>query len=401
MMALNRYRLRHLSKNGHYGAILASRLLQRPDRLLGLILISNNVANVFATSIATVIAVKLVGPYGYVVAPIILIPVILVFSETAPKTYAAIRPENIAFPVSRILLPLLKIGYPLIYVVNKASNALLIPFGIKKIEQEDTALSQDELRTVVREAGSAISSNHKKMLLSILDMENVVVDDIMVPRNELLGINLNDSAGDIIEQLLHSRHTRLLVYQNSIDDVLGILHVRQALWILNNKNKFDTTELKRLVREPYYLPEGTPLHTQMLNFQKQKQRVGLVVDEYGVIQGMVTLDDILEEIIGEFTTDMQTFKQNIQQQPDGSYFIDGTTTLRDINKQLDWHLPHNGTKTINGLILKNLENIPESGTSLRIENYALEITQMVDNAVKKVKIIQLVDDQEAPKNEKQ
>ena len=227
------------------------------------------------------------------------------------------------------------------------------------------------------------------MLLGILELEKVTVDDIMVPRNELVGIDLDDSIADILEQLTHCQHTRLIVYRENIDNIVGMLHVRRVLRILSRKKEFNIDELEKLTIEPYYLPEGTPLHTQMLKFQKQKRRIGLVVDEYGVLQGMVTLDDILEEIVGEFTTDLQTFNQDIQAQEDGSFFVDGSITIREINKRLDWKLSTEGPKTINGVILEHLEDIPEAGTSLRIDEYTFEITQVVDNAVKKVKILPL------------
>ena len=398
MMALNRYRLRHLVKENHRGATLVNTLLERPDRLLGLILVGNNIVNIFATSIITVISVRLVGPVGYVVGPELLIPVILVFAETAPKTYAAIRPEKVAFSSAYILTPLLKICYPIVWIVNKMSNTLLIPFGINTRKSEETSLSQDELRTIVHEAGAAISTNHQDMLLSILDMEKVTVDDIMVPRNELVGINLNDSIADIIGQLTHCQHTRLIVYRENIDNIVGMLHVRRILRILGRKTEFNIDELEKLTNEPYYLPEGTHLHTQMLKFQKNKRRTGLVVDEYGVLQGMVTLDDILEEIIGEFTTDLQNFNQDIIAQEDGSFFVDGGTTVRDINKQLNWNISTEGPKTVNGIIVEHLEDIPEKGTSLRIGDYTFEITQVVDNAVKKVKIFPLPDSSKTKKD---
>ncbi|MCH8976773.1 MAG: HlyC/CorC family transporter [Proteobacteria bacterium] len=389
MMALNKYRLRHLVKDKHRAAILASKLLEKPDRLIGVILFGNNVVNFLAAAIAIVIGFRLLGNYGAAASPFIIAIIFIIFAETAPKTYAAIRPEKIAFPSAYILTPLLKLCYPIVYIINKISNTLLIPLGINTDNIEDKPLSQDELRMIVLEAGGAISSNHQNMLLGILDMEKVTVDDIMVPRNELVGIDLDDSVADILEQLTHCQHTRLIVYRENMDNVVGMLHVRRVLRILNRKTGFSLDELEKLTIEPYYLPEGTPLHTQMLKFQQRKRRTGLVVDEYGVVQGMVTLDDILEEIIGEFTTDIQTFNQDIQPQEDGSFFVDGGTTIRDINKQLDWDLPMGGPKTINGVILEHLENIPESGTSLRMESYIFEITQVVDNAVKKVKIFPL------------
>jgi len=391
MMALNKYRLRHLVKEKHRTATLVSKLLEKPDRLIGVILLGNNVINFSAAAIATVIGFRLFGTYGVAASPFIIAIIFIIFAETAPKTYAVIRPEKIAFPSAYILTPLLKICYPIVYIINKISNTLLIPLGINTDSIEDKPLSQDELRSIVHEAGAAISSNHQDMLLGILELEKVTVDDIMVPRNELIGIDLDDSIADILEQLSHCQHTRLIVYRENIDNIVGMLHVRRVLRILSRKKEFIIDELENLTVEPYYLPEGTPLHTQMLNFQEQKQRTGLVVDEYGVLQGMVTLDDILEEIIGEFTTDLQTFNQDIQAQEDGYFFVDGSTTIRDINKRLDWELPTEGPKTINGVILEHLEDIPEAGTSLRINGYTFEITQMVDNAVKKVKIFPLPD----------
>jgi len=391
MMALNKYRLRHLVKDKNRAAILVSKLLEKPDRLIGVILFGNNVVNFLAAAIATVIGFRLWGDYGVAASPFIIAIIFIIFAETAPKTFAAIRPEKIAFPSAYILTPLLKLCYPIVFVINKISNALLIPFGINTKNMQEAPLSQDELRSIVHEAGAAISSNHQDMLLGILELEKVTVDDIMVPRNELDGIDLDDSIADILEQLTHCQHTRLIVYRENMDNIVGMLHVRRVLRILGRVKEFNTDELEKLTIEPYYLPEGTPLHTQMLKFQQQKRRTGLVVDEYGVLLGMVTLDDILEEIIGEFTTDLQTFNQDIQPQDDGSFFVDGGTTLREINKQLDWELPTEGPKTINGVILEHLEDIPEAGTSLRINGYTFEITQVVDNAVKKVKIFPLPD----------
>jgi Mg2+/Co2+ transporter CorB len=398
MMALNKYRLRHLVKDKHRAATLVSKLLEKPDRLIGVILFGNNVVNFTAAAIATVIGFRLLGDYGVAASPFIIAIIFIIFAETAPKTYAAIRPEKIAFPSAYILTPLLKLCYPIVYIINKISNALLIPLGINIDNIEDKPLSQDELRSIVHEAGAAISSNHQDMLLSILELEKVTVDDIMVPRNELVGIDLDDSIADILEQLTHCQHTRLIVYRGNIDNIVGMLHVRRVLRILGRKKAFNIDELEKLTIEPYYLPEGTPLHTQMLKFQEHKRRIGLVVDEYGVLQGMVTLDDILEEIIGEFTTDLQTFNQDIQPQEDGSFFVDGSTTIRDINKRLDWELPTEGPKTINGVILEHLEDIPEAGTSLRINGYTFEITQIVDNAVKKVKILPLPESSKTKKD---
>ncbi len=397
MMALNKYRLRHLVKNKHYAATLVSKLLEKPDRLIGVILFGNNVVNFLAAAIATVIGFRLLGDYGAAASPLIIAIIFIIFAETAPKTFAAILPEKIAFPSAYILTPLLKLCYPIVFVINKISNTLLLPFGINTKNNEETPLSLDELRSIVHEAGMGISSNHQDMLLGILELEKVTVDDIMVPKNELTGIDLDNSVVDILEQLMHCQHTRLIVYRGNIDNIIGILHVRHVLRVLGRKKDFNIDELESLAIEPYYLPEGTSLHTQMLKFQKKKRRIGLVVDEYGVLQGMITLDDILEEIIGEFTTDLQTYNQDIQPQDDGSFFVDGGTTIRDINRQLNWILSTDGPKTINGVILEHLEDIPETGTSLRIDDYTFEITQVVDNAVKKVKIFPFLENSETEK----
>ena len=386
MMALNRYRLKHLVRDKHRGAILANALLEKPDRLIGLILLGNNLVNILAASIATIIAVRLAGEIGIAVAPFILTPIILIFAETAPKTYAAIKPEKVAFPASYILYPLLKISYPFVYIINSISNRIIKLAGLDPNEKDDSPLTQEELRTVVREAGTMIPRRHQRMLLSILDLDKETVDDIMVPRNELVGINLDDPADEILQQLVRAQHTRLILYQENIDNIIGMLHTRHVLRIIRDKTEFVVSDLVDIATEPYYVPESTPLNTQLVNFQRLKKRIGLVVDEYGVIQGLVTLEDILEEIVGEFTTDMQTFNQDIHLQDDGTYIIDGTATIRDINRQLHWHLPAKGPKTLNGLILEHLEAIPESGTSLRIDNYSVEITQAADNAVKTARV---------------
>jgi Mg2+/Co2+ transporter CorB len=382
MMALNRYRLRHLVKDKHRGAMLANALLEKPDRLIGLILLGNNLVNILAAAIATVIGVRLYGELGVALTPLILTPIILIFAETAPKTWAAVRPEKIAFPSAYILTPLLKVCYPIVFVISKISNGLIGLFGINVQDQENAPMTREELRTVVREAGSMIPRRHQRMLLSILDLENETVDDIMVQRNDIVGIDLNDPPDEIIDHLVRCQHTRMVVYRENIDNISGMLHIRHALRILRDTSDFDVNDLEKIVTEPYYVPEGTPLHTQLVNFQRAKKRNGLVVDEYGVIQGMLTLEDILEEIVGEFTTDLQTFNQYIHPQDDGSYIIDGTASIRDINKQLSWHLPADGPKTLNGLILEHFEDIPETGTSLRIGKYTVEITQAGDNAVK-------------------
>ena len=386
MMALNRYRLKHLVKDNHRGARLANALLDKPDRIIGLILLYNTLVNLLAAAIGTVIAERLVGEIGIAVAPLVLAPLILIFGETAPKTYAAIWPERIAFPAAYVLTPLLKLTYPIVFIINKVSNGLIGLFGINVQDREDAPLTHEELRTVVREASAMIPRRHQRMLLSILDLEKETVDDIMVPRHDLVGINLEIPPDEILAQLTNNQHTRLLLYRGNIDNTIGMIHVRHVLRLLQEKTEFDPVELEKISTEPYFVPEGTPLHIQLVHFQRQKKRIGLVVDEYGVILGLITLEDILEEIVGEFTTDIQTFDQDIYPQEDGSYIIDGSASLRDINRRLKWHLPADGPRTLNGLILEKLESIPETGISLRIDNYAIEITQAADNAVRTARI---------------
>lgn len=386
MMALNRYRLRHLVKNNHKSAIKANRLLQRPDRLFGLILLGNNLVNLIAATIATLIGMRLLGDVGVALAPFILVVVFLIFAEVLPKTTAALYPEAVAFPASHVLSVLMKLCYPAVFVVNKISNGILMLFKIDPEGQTGVALSRDELHTVVREAGHLIPPRHKKMLMNILELENVTVDDIMIKRNEMAAIDINQPAGNVIKQLDRSQHTRLPVYDRDIDNVIGVLHVRRVLRVLSDKDGFTPEALRDVLSEPYFVPEGTPLHTQLFNFQRQKLRYGLVVDEYGVIKGIVTMEDILEEIVGEFTTNMQMFNQDIHEQGNGVYMVDGSIALREINRQLQWNFPTERAKTLNGLVLEQLEHIPVANTSLRINNYTIEIIQVVDNAVKKARI---------------
>ena len=386
MIALNRYRLRHLAQEGKRSAIISEKLLTRPDRLIGLILLGNNLVNFMAATIASLIGMRLLGDLGVALAPFVLVAVFLIFAEVMPKTIAAFYPERIAFPASFILAPLMKLASPAVWLINWISNGLLGLIGIKTHEQEDIPISREELRTIVLEAGSLIPQRHQRMLISILDLENVTVDDIMVPRNEMVAIDLDDPVNEIIEQLNHFQHTRIPVYQTNIDNIIGIIHVRRVPRVLNEKGDITVDTIKSIVSDCYFVPKSTPLNTQMMNFQRNRRRFGIVVDEYGVIQGLVTLEDILEEIVGEFTTDMQNYNLDIQHQNDGTYLVDCTVHLRELNRQLKWHLPTNGPKTLNGLILEQLEYIPETGTTLKISDYLIEITQVSDSAVKMAKV---------------
>ncbi|OZG70649.1 magnesium/cobalt efflux protein [Hahella sp. CCB-MM4] len=381
MMSLNRYRLRHLAKNGHRGAARANRLLQRPDQLIGVILIGNNFVNILASSITTIIATRLWGDVGIAIATALLTIVILIFAEVTPKTLAATYPEKIAFPASVALLPLLKLMYPFVWCVNLLSNSLLRMLGIKEYAEGTDHLSREELRTLVHESGTRIPKRHRQMLLSILDLEKVTVEDIMIPRSEVTGIDIEDDIDEIVDQLKAAQHTRLPVYRGDINNIIGILHLRNAAKFLaqNDANK---AMLLQSCRDPYFIPEGTPLHTQLFNFQKEKRRIGVVVDEYGDVQGIATLEDILEEIVGEFTTDIAATSPDITPLDANRFLIDGSATVRTINKVLGWKLPTNGPKTLNGLILEVLEAIPEYPTCLKLHGYNVEIKQVKDNVVK-------------------
>ena len=396
MVALNRYRLRHLVKQKHEGAMRANQLLQRPDRLLGVILIGNNLVNFLAASVATILGLRLFGDSGVVIAPVALTIFFLIFAEVGPKTIAAQKPEPIAFRSAYVLKPLLKLMYPGVWFINSISNALVKPFVSKDDDNASDGLTYDELRTVVTD-GMRIRGRRQDMMVGILDLENVTVNDIMVPRSEILGIDVEDEIDEILAHLANSQHTRLPIYKDNYKSILGILHLRRLAKYVST-DSITKAEMLELSDEPYYVPEATPLHTQLFNFQKEKRRIALVVDEYGDVQGIVTLEDILEEIVGEFTTDFATHMNNIETLGGGEYIIDGSALLRDINRALDWALPTDGPKTLNGLVLEHLETIPENHLCLAIGLYQMETTQLGDNLVKRVKISKRSDESVAPEH---
>ena len=388
MMSINRYRLKHLQNEGNRAALRVQKLLERPDRLIGLILIGNNMVNIAASAIATILCTRLFGDYwGFFATTFGLTLVLLIFAEVTPKTLAALYPEKVAFPSSLILLPLLFVLYPFVALINSITNGILFILRIDSKNGNDDSLSREELRTVVYEAGTMIPKKHQDMLVGILDLENVTAEDIMVPRADIVAIDINDDWKKIQKQLTHAQHTRVLLYRDSIDDAVGLVHARDALRLLS-KDQFTKSSLLRAVREIYYTPESTPLHTLMYKFQSEKERIALVVDEYGDIMGLVTLEDILEEIVGDFTTSMvpdHSKEANVQQ--DGSVLVDGSANVRDLNKEMDWNLPLDGPKTLNGLILEYLEEIPEHHVSVRLAGYPMEIVDIKDNMIKTVRIL--------------
>ena len=384
LMSLNRYQLRHKARQGHRGARIAENLLQRPDRLIGLILLGNNLVNFSAASLVAIIAFKMGGQPAVALGTLILTLVVLIFSEAAPKTLAALHPERVAFPAAVIYYPLLKITYPIVWLTNMASNGVLFLFGVRSGDAELTALTREELRTIVHEAGSRISNRYQQMLLSILDLEKVTVDDVMVPHNEIVGIDLDDDTAEIERIINQSQHTRLPVYQDNIDQVVGILHLRRLANLA--QRSFDQDALRRLLIEPYFVPEGTPLSTQLVQFQRRRERIALVVDEYGDIQGIVTLEDILEEIVGEFTTDPADEIEDVVREGPDFFLVSGAANIRELNRSQGWELPTDGPKTLNGLIVEMLETIPEPSTCVKISGYPLEIVASDDKRVSTVRI---------------
>ena len=398
LMSLNRYRLKHLAQQGHRGAMIASSLLARPDRLIGLILLGNNFVNIFASAIATVIGIKLLGENGIVVATFTLTLVILLFAEVTPKTLAALHPERVAYPASFVLKPLLFVLYPLVWFTSAITNRLLGLFGVSREDATSTAINIEELRVALMEAGSMIPNRHKDMLMSILDLEQVTVNDVMVPRNEIEGIDINQPFAEIVKQLSHCGYTRLPVYRDSMDNIVGILHVRKALNLMTQDNLNQQT-FESIVKEAYFVPEDTPLNTQLIQFQRKLRRTGLVVDEYGDLLGLITLEDIFREIVGEFTANTIDDEKEIHPQSDGSYLINGSANIRELNRTLDWLLPTDGPQTLNGLVLEHLESIPDPGVSLRIDDYIIEVIQTADNAIRTVRLRQLQPSEPAAETE--
>jgi len=386
LFSLNRYKLRHLAKTGHIGAKRAHKLLSTPDRLIGIILLGNNFVNFLAVAIAGEFMLRVMGESSPITTTVILTLVVLIFAEVTPKTLAALHPERFAYPATYLLAPLLRIFYSLVWLVNAISNLILRPFGLNQASKASEILSSEELRTVVNEAGALIPTQHQEMLLSILDLEKVTVNDIMVPRNEIVGIDLDDDWHDILDRITTSQHTRLLIYRSGIDNVIGIVHVRNLLHLVAQAEQMSKENFMEQISEAYFVPENTPLNTQLLNFKELKSRIGLVVNEYGDIEGLITMEDILEEIVGEFTTDPSSNIKEIHPQEDGTFLVDGSASIRDLNRVLGLDLQTDGPKTLNGMILEYLENIPETGTSLMLSGIPVEIVHTSSSTIKTVRI---------------
>lgn len=393
LIALNRYRLNHSAEQGVRGARYAQEMLERPDRLIGVILLGNNLVNILITQVAGYIGFRLAQDYGLgmaitsAITTVLLTIFLLIFAELTPKTLAATKTEQVAYPASYILRPFMSKYSPAVWIawmVNYIANNLLSVFGVDAKSQASLALNSEELKTVVNQ-GNLIPENHQTMLGNVLDLEHITVEDIMIPRNELVGIDIEQEWDEILNQIMHSEHTRLPVFRETMDNIIGFVHLRKFI-VLMERGTFNRNSFEALIRDAYFVPEGTSLARQLLAFQHEKRRVGLVVDEYGDIQGLITLEDILEEIVGEFTTDPSTSK-DLYRQHDGSYLVDGGAHVRDINKELGWHLPTDGPKTLNGVITEYLETIPVAGTSLRLAGHTLEVMISESNAIKTVRLV--------------
>lgn len=386
LMAINRYRLRHRARMKKRSAILVLRLLKRPDRLLGLILIGNNVANILSSALATLLAVSLFGNEAVIISTLLLTIVVLIFAEVAPKTLAVLYPERVTKLVAFPIFILLKLFYPLVWLINAMANGLLRLFHVNTTSQITEPLSREELRSVVYETSGRLSRQYQNMLLSVLDLNKVTVNDVMVPHHQIIGIDLEWEWSAIQQIIIQSQHDWLPVYRENINHIVGMLHLRELMHTVLVNRVMDKELLIQMAHEPYFVPEHTPLNTQLLNFQRQKKRTALVVDEYGEILGLITLADILEEIVGEFATDMNSTTRLIKGQADGSYLVDASLTLREFNRITQWKLPTQGQRTLNGLIVEYLEAIPHAGTCVLINDYPIEIVFVEENRVKTARV---------------
>jgi len=388
LMSLNRYRLRHLAKKGNRGARLASALLAKTDKLLGVILLGNTFAAVAAATISSDITFKLLGDgkLAILAGAVTVTFVILVFGEITPKVIAAAHAEKVAFAASYLLYPLLKLFYPAVWFVNLFVSGFLRLLRIKtNFAEISQAISMEELRSIVMESGSYIPKKHRAILLNLFDLEKTIVDDVMTAHTQIEAIDFDAPLETILQHIATSHHTRLPVRQGPSEEIVGIIHIRKVMNQLRN-GELDLQLLREVITEPYFIPSGTPLYTQLQQFQEKQQRIALVVDEYGELKGLVTLEDILEEIVGDFTTQSPLRSAAYRQQPDGSWLVDGACTLRDINKKLGLALPLDGPRTLNGLVLEHFEDIPEPGTGFRMGSHTLEIVQTQDRIVKSVRI---------------
>lgn len=386
LMRVNRYQLAHKAKQGHKTAQQTLKLLRTPDRIIGLILLGNNFVNILIAQLASYLGFRLYGEIGIAIATGMLIFLLLLFAELAPKTLGAIHSQKMSLYSTYIYRFLLLILYPLVALINAIANGLIRLMGLTKTDETITSLSKDELQTMLHGSGHKISEEYLNMLLSVLDLEARTVEDIMVPRSEIIGINVSQSRNKIINQLRNALYTRMPIYRdNDINSCFGILHARKALSSILQQ-EFDLEAMVEHAREPYFVPENMNLLRSLLSFKNNKRRMALVVDEYGNIMGLVTLEDLVEEIVGEFTRDPSTYDSKIEKQADGSAIVDGSCHVRELNQAMNWQLDEQGPKTVNGLVLEKLETMAEAGTSVMIDGYPFEILMSQGGVIRKVRI---------------
>ncbi|MEO8467535.1 MAG: HlyC/CorC family transporter [Gammaproteobacteria bacterium] len=385
LMSLNRYRLRHQARAGNRSARLTEWLLQRPDRLIGLILLGNTAVNNAAAALVTILALRYGGERAALVGTVILTLIVLIFAEVAPKTIGALNPARIALPAALIYYPLLKVTWPVVWVLNLFANGLLRLVGVRADQIASHSLSAEELRTVVAEASVMVPRRHREMLLSILDLDAVTVDDIMVPRQEIVGLDLDRTWEENLAVIQTSLHDRLPVYRGDVDNIVGVARIREMLGDLVRGELTQALLLER-IREPYFTPEGTPLNKQLLNFQQHRRRSAFVVDEYGDVQGLITTQDIVNELVGELDTDATPVGLGVTKESDRSYVVDASANIRQLNRVMNWNLPTDGPKTLNGLIVEQLGTIPESGTGVTVANYPIEILDSGEHGIKRVRV---------------
>ncbi len=394
LVSLNRYRLRHRARSGHRPAQLAEKLLERPDRLMGLILLGNNAVNLTAAAIVTVISIRLGGEKAILIGTMILTFVILIFAEVAPKTVAALHPSRLALPAAIIYYPLMKLAYPFVWLINLVSNSLLWVLGVRVDSRRSDSLNADELRSVVAESAVFLPDRHKRMLLSILDLDGITVDDVMVPRQEILGIDLDEPWEENLSIMKNSRYTRLPVFKGDIDNVEGLIRLQTILPDLV-QGRLTEQQLLSRIQEPNFVPEGTALNKELFNSQFVEKRFSFVVDEYGDVQGLITAEDVIREIVGGLGTDPNSAGPEVDQQSDGCYVVDASANIRQLNRLMNWNLPTDGPKTLNGLIIELLETIPAPGADLTIANYPIKILETAEHGIKKVRVLPPGDDEPA------
>lgn len=396
MMAVNRHRLRLRAQRGERGAKVALGLLARTDKLLGVILLGNTLINAIATTLTAVITTRLFGQgeVSLMIGGVAIALAILIFSEITPKVVGAAYADRIAAPVGFLLAPMLRLSYPVVWFVNLFVQALLRLLGLRPGDEVEARLSQEEVRSLVLE-GHFFRGKHRAMLANLFDLASVSVDDVMTPRNQIEALDLTDKPALLAQQLATSYHTLLPVFEGTLDNIVGLLHLKQVLR-LRQADEIDAEQLRAILRAPYFIPAGTPLLTQLHQFQVDRQRLGLVVDEYGELKGLVSIEDILEEIVGEFTTEGPGGSDVFRREADGSVVVDGMAPLRMLNRKLGTEFPLEGPKTLNGLIVEYLGEIPDSGISFRLAGQGVEVLQVQDRAVKVVKLLPPVGRAPAP-----